>query len=56
MADYWGVDENDDSEEAWLERDRNFEAHIQPLADGFSAAVEDMKRAVEERTGRRSRS
>jgi hypothetical protein len=48
MADYWGVDENDDSEEAWLERDRNFGAHIQPLVDGFRAAAQDMKRAAEE--------
>ena len=48
MADYWGVDENDDSEEAWAIRDRNFGAHIQPLVDAFGVAVENMKRAVEE--------
>jgi len=39
MADYWGVDENDDPEEPWLERDRRFGAHIQPLVDAFIAAV-----------------
>jgi hypothetical protein len=48
MADYWGVDEDDDSEEAWLVRDRNFGAHIQPLVNAFGVAVENMKRAVEE--------
>jgi hypothetical protein len=48
MADYWGVDEDDDSEEAWLERDRHFGAYIQPLVDAFVVAGESMKRAVEE--------
>jgi hypothetical protein len=48
MADYWGVDENDDSEEAWLVRDRNFGAHIQPLVDGFHDAAAEMKQAAEE--------
>jgi hypothetical protein len=48
MADYWGVDESDQSEEAWLERDRNFGAYIQPLVDAFVVAGEKMKLAVEE--------
>jgi hypothetical protein len=48
MADYWGVDENDDSEEAWLIRDINFGKHIQPLVDAFGEAVERMARAVEQ--------
>jgi hypothetical protein len=48
MADYWGVDWSDQSEEAWLERDRRFGAHIQPLVDAFGEAVDAMKRAVEE--------
>jgi hypothetical protein len=48
MADYWGVDEDDDSEEAWLVRDRNFGAHIQPLVDGFRVAAQNMKREAEE--------